>query len=238
MNGKLLVIFDIDGTLLFSNKEDSRIFGRAFEDCFGFRIGSINWHDYPHVVDTVILQAAFETAGKTLPDQQTIEDFKDYYVAKLEQGRKINPGGFMEVRGSRTLVEHLLNQAEFEVGIATGGFRKPAFVKLRHVGIPTEQLMMNFADDCYTREQIIQGVLDQAAPLQDQISKIIYVGDALWDVRTTRNMNMPFIGIKPPDQVQELLDAGAKHVISHYEDIEGFIDLCYQSEPPHPAGSF
>ncbi|MEM6725674.1 MAG: hypothetical protein AAF598_16655 [Bacteroidota bacterium] len=62
MDGKLLVIFDIDGTLLFSNKEDSRIFSRAFKDCFGFQIGSINWHDYPHVVDTVILLSEFETA--------------------------------------------------------------------------------------------------------------------------------------------------------------------------------
>ncbi|MEM6725675.1 MAG: hypothetical protein AAF598_16660 [Bacteroidota bacterium] len=171
-----------------------------------------------------------------MPDPPNIEAFKDHYVSMLEEGRKVNPGGFMEVRGSRKLVEHLLDRPQFEVGIATGGFRKPAFVKLRHVGIPTDQLMMNFADDCYSREQIIQGVLDQATPIQEQINKIVYIGDALWDVRTTRNMNMPFIGIKPPNQVQELLDAGAQHVISHYEDIDGFIELCHQSIPPHPVG--
>lgn len=233
---KTLIIFDIDGTLLFSNKEDSRIFSRAFEDQFGFRIGSINWHDYPHVVDTVILQAAFEIAGKTMPEPTEIETFKDHYVAMLENGRKVNPKGFMEVKGARQLIEHLIAADEFEVGIATGGFRKPAFVKLRHVGIPTETLMMNFADNCYSREQIIEGVLEQAEPIQDQIQKTVYIGDALWDVKTTRNLNMPFIGIKPPDQVHELLDAGARHVISHYEDIAGFLDLCKQSEPPHPEG--
>lgn len=230
---KTLVIFDIDGTLLFSNKVDSQIFNLAFEENFGFPLPSLDWNHYPHVTDTSILRALFKTANVPHPSDEKIESFKDDYVARLEQGRVDNPQGFQEVPGAREIILQLIAHPQYEIGIATGGFRKPAFVKLNHVGIPTDSLFMGFADGNETREMIIHESLAQV-PNLEQIQKTVYLGDAIWDVKTTRNLDMPFIGVRKDNDHEVLFKAGAHHVISHYPKFEDFEQLLIAAQIPKP----
>ncbi|MEM7105018.1 MAG: HAD hydrolase-like protein [Bacteroidota bacterium] len=231
---KTLVIFDIDGTLLFSNKEDSRIFARAFRKEFGFEAHSIDWHEFPHVTDTTILEVMFKKQGVPFPSVERLEEFKDYYVEMLLHRRVQNPENFLQVEGAQAAVHSLVADDRYLVGIATGGFRKPAFVKLDHVGINTESLFMSFADGNHTREQIIEGVFRQVETQGEAVSRSVYIGDAIWDVRTTRNMDLPFIGIQKPGKHDMLYRAGAKHVISDYKDYQGFLNLIENATPPLP----
>ena len=232
---KTLIIFDIDGTLLYSNSADSQIFAKAIRTKFGFDVQSLNWNDYPHVTDTTILSALFERAGRPQPSAQQVEAFKDYYVELLEIGRKENPAGFMEVPGAKTVIDKLIADDNFIVGIATGGFMKPAFVKLHHIGINTAPLIMSFADGHETREQIISSVLREVESRNEQVQKTVYLGDAVWDVKTTRNMGIPFIGVKPPSAKYNLIHDGARSVIVDYHDYDDFLREVREAEPPGMA---
>ena len=229
---KKLVIFDIDGTLLHSNRADSICFAKAFNTVFGFELPSLDWSYYPHTMDTAIVDALFKEAGRPHPSPEVLEDFKDYYVGQLEAGRKDSPEDFMEVPGARQLVERLVADDDYIVGIGTGGFRKPAFVKLRHVGIDTLDLYMAFADGNYSREDMVNEVLGKVGKDYSKLERIVYVGDGLWDVRTTRNLNIPFIGLRHKNDHQILHDEGAKHVITDYLDQEVFIELIEKAEVP------
>jgi len=227
---KTLIIFDIDGTLLHSNKIDSLTFKRVFEATFGFKMQSIDWHDYPHCTDTSILGAVFDREGIARPSAMRVEAFKDEYVRQLEQGRLEQPADFMEVAGARDTIQRLMKDDKFEVGIATGGFRKPAHVKLKHIGVNPESLHDAYADGNEAREDILNEAIAKTKHLP--INRTVYIGDAVWDVQTTRNMNIPLIGIRIKGDIETLTSVGAKDVITDYRDYEGFLKLVEQAVVP------
>jgi len=50
----ILIIFDVDGTLVFSEKLDSRCFAATYQEVYRIPFPTIDWRKYPHVSDTTI----------------------------------------------------------------------------------------------------------------------------------------------------------------------------------------
>jgi len=225
---KTLIIFDIDGTLLHSNKIDSLIFKKVFFKTFGFKLPSIDWRDYPHCTDTSIVGSLFDRRGEVRPSAEAMEAFKDEYVQELEKGRREEPTDFMEVVGASDTVRRLLADDRYEVGIATGGFRKPAQVKLQHIGIDHTPLYDAYADGNESREDILNEAIAKTTHLP--INRTVYIGDAIWDVTTTRNMNLPFIGMRIQGDIEVLQREGAHHVLADYRNYDEFLDIVEQAK--------
>lgn len=229
---KKLIIFDIDGTLLYSNKIDSQCFADAYKHVYGNPLPSIDWSNYPHVTDDTIFKSVIQDQFKREVDLEEMEKFKDEFVMRIKHERVQQPEAFREVKNSRKTIELLLADSCYEVGIATGGWKRPASVKLKHIGIPTTHLHMSFADGNPTREDIINGVFEQTNNLNMTFEKIVYVGDAPWDVQTTRNMNLPFIGVRRKGDFDVLKNLGAQTIIPNYEDYDQFLSAIETAEPP------
>ena len=229
---KKLIIFDIDGTLLYSNKIDSQCFADTYEKIYKTPFPTIDWSKFPHVTDDTIFKTAIQQHFNRPALDDEMQFFKNEFVAAIQAQRKIQPQEFKEVKNSKNTVEYLVNHSDFEVGIATGGWKNPAMVKLHHIGIPTSQLHMSFADGNPTREDIIQGVFEQTDSLNFQFQKIVYVGDAPWDVKTTANMNLPFVGVRRRGDFEKLTSIGAKTIIPDYSDINLFLEAIETAQPP------
>lgn len=230
---KKLIIFDIDGTLLYSNKIDSQCFADTYEKVYQSKFPTIDWSKYPHVTDDTIFKTVIQNHFQREATPEEMLHFQNEFVASIQLKRKEQPEEFKEVPNARKIIEHLLNNDVYEVGIATGGWRQPAMVKLNHIGIPTSDLFMSFADGNPTREDIIRGVFQQTDAKKMFFEKIVYVGDAIWDVRTTRNMNLPFIGVRRAGDEHFLKQFGAKTVIKNYKDIDLFMASIEQSTIPN-----
>ncbi|MEM6966252.1 MAG: HAD hydrolase-like protein [Bacteroidota bacterium] len=229
---KKLIIFDIDGTLLYSNKIDSQCFADTYQQIYNKVFPTIDWAEYPHVSDDTIFKTVIKDHFKRVPDESEMEQFKNAFVHLIQTKRKIRPQDFREVKNSRKTVELLLADSCYEVGIATGGWRQPAMVKLQHIKVPTDTLHMSFADGNPTREAIIQGVFEQTDALKLQFEKIVYVGDAPWDVRTTRNMNLPFVGVRREGDFDKLRKLGADTIIADYSNFDQFLEAIETAEVP------
>jgi phosphoglycolate phosphatase-like HAD superfamily hydrolase len=91
---------------------------------------------------------------------------------------------------------------------------------------------MSFADGKETREEIIAASIDSAFQRHTGIDRIVYVGDAIWDVKTTRNMQLNFIGIRINGDRNVLIDEGASHVMDNYSDYEQFLHFVEHSQVP------
>ena len=229
---KKLIIFDIDGTLLYSNKIDSQCFADTYEKIYQSKFPSIDWTKYPHVTDDTIFKTVIQNHFQREDTKEEIHHFQNEYVALLQAKRTAQPNDFKEVPNACKIIKLLLENDVYEVGIATGGWRRPAMIKLNHIGIPTSNLYMSFADGHPTREDIIRGVFRQTDAKKMSFEKIVYVGDAIWDVRTTRNMNLPFIGVRRAGDEHFLKQFGAETVIKDYKDIGLFMDSIERSKVP------
>ena len=218
----ILVIFDIDGTLVHSNKVDSQCFADSYQAVFHQPFPSIDWVDYPHVTDDTIFETVFEkhfSRPYTIAEKQT---FQKHFVDSIIAERKRKPAAFNEVPGAAAMIKELRKDNRYRVGIATGGWKEPAQIKLDFVGIDYKEIPSGYADGNPTRPDIILAAIKQAENKYGMPSKIVYVGDAIWDLTTCREMEIPLIGIRVRGDMDFFSDRGVKYVFSDYNDLLGF----------------
>lgn len=218
---KTLVIFDIDGTLLYSNKLDSQCFADSYQRVFGKVFPTIDWTKFKHVTDHTIFHTAFHSHFNTTCSLEDIHHFQDDYIGLMSQRRVEAPHDFCEVPGAKQIINDLLSDDQYTVGIATGGWKRPALFKLDYIGIDIEPIYDSYADEKHTREEILQESIDNASS-DHIIDKIIYIGDAVWDVKTTNSMQLPLIGIRRDGDHEVLRDLGVQHVLTDFTDSTGF----------------
>lgn len=229
---KTLIIFDVDGTLVHSNKVDSQCFADTYRKVYGKTFPTIDWTKYPHVTDTSIFRTVIRQQFDRDPKPGELGTFVDHFTAALHELRLERPGDFMEVPGARTTMERLLADESYIVGIATGGAEKPARLKLRHVGIAEHEIHLSGADGKETREGIIERVFDLVAATKLDYSRTVYIGDAIWDVQTTRNMQLDFVGVRIRRDVEVLRSLGAEQVVTDYLDFAAFMEAVQKARPP------
>jgi phosphoglycolate phosphatase-like HAD superfamily hydrolase len=219
----IFILFDIDGTLLYSDKLDSRCFANSYEAIFGQPFPTIDWTKFAEVTDHVIFRTAFHDHFGRFPTELERLTFEEHYLDALRNARSANPAQFCEIPGAARLWHHLEADERYLPGIATGGWQRPAAIKLAHVGIPPTQPFAGYANDKFSRVDILNEAINKARAAH-AIDRIIYVGDASWDVTTTKKMNLPLIGIRRAGDHHSLHDLGAERVITDYSDPQSFFD--------------
>ena len=228
-----LVIFDVDGTLIFSEKKDSLAFAATYEKIYRLPFPTIDWRTYPHVTDTTIFDSAIRQHFGRPSNEPEIARFLEQYVALLQDNRRTAPDAYQEVPGARQAITALEQDDRYLVGVATGGWKRSAEIKLQHVGISIGHRFFSGADGKIEREHIIEEVVSEAeAFIGGSFSKIIYIGDAVWDVQTTRNLQMDFIGVRRRGDFSLLQKEGVRHIIRDYRDYTGFLRLLEEAVPP------
>ncbi|MCB9287785.1 MAG: HAD family hydrolase [Lewinellaceae bacterium] len=234
-----LVIFDVDGTLIFSEKKDSLAFAATYEKIYRRTFPTIDWRTYPHVTDTTIFDSVIRQHFGRPSNETEVRRFQEHYVELLQYNRRTAPQDYLEVPGARQAIAALEQDSRYLIGVATGGWKWSAEVKLEHVGITIDHRLFSGADGKAAREHIIEEVVAAARELHGApFTKVVYIGDAIWDVHTTRNLQLDFIGIRRRGDFGLLQQEGARHVIRDYLDYDGFLQLVEEATPPGmPVGA-
>lgn len=234
---KILVIFDVDGTIVYSERRDSQCFAQTYQTIYGKPFPTIDWLQYPDVTDTVIFSTVIRDHFQREVEADELTIFQDHFVEGLAAMRSLVPEGFRMVPAARELIDHLHEDPAYVVGLATGGWERPAMFKLDYMGINTEPMIRSFADGKHTREAIIREVLEEVERQRLPVSKVVYIGDAIWDVRTTRAMDLPFVGIRWRGDHAVLQREGVGQVLTNYQDFAEFKRALLLAEPPaNPMG--
>jgi phosphoglycolate phosphatase-like HAD superfamily hydrolase len=227
-----LIIFDVDGTLVYSDKRDSRVFAQTYESVYQKPFPSIDWRQFPHVTDNIIFGTVIRQHFQRTPSTEETADFQSIYMDALRRARQKQPEHFREVPGARQAITQL-QQTDRLIGIGTGGWKTPAHIKLSHVGITVEDRLFSGGDNKPNREAILEETIVAAEDLNGgPLSRIVYLGDAEWDVATTRNLQIDFVGVRHLGDLDTLHTIGAETVIQDYTCYATFEAALQAARPP------
>ena len=219
---KTLIIFDIDGTLVYSESRDSQCFGQAYRETFGKPFPTLDWTNFSSVTDTSIFGEAYRSQFQKEVDSELFDQFFERYLELLKQKRELNADHSLPIPGVRELIEVIKESQHMEYAIATGGWERAAKLKLEHIGLEIDQIPLVGADGRETREEILTLAKLQSIQNWGTFDQIVYVGDAIWDVQTTRNLKMNFVGVRWRSDFEVLTESGAHTVVSNYLNQEEF----------------
>ena len=119
----ILVIFDVDGTLVDSNQVDEDCYVQALEMEFGLTVGDIDrtWASYTHATSSGILLEIFRRLWGRPPSDAEKTSFANCFRDLLRGCHQTNPELFREIKGAGRLLNTLKQSPEFALGLATGG---------------------------------------------------------------------------------------------------------------------
>ena len=187
----IATIFDIDGTLVESFGFDDACYISAIREVLGEVHIHDDWSKYKNVTDTGSLRQIMEE--NQIQEKEQIKEvrtkFGDLIREYLQNGGKCCP-----IKGAIHLIAKLLTSDGYEVGFATGGWEHTAKMKLQYAGFNLRNTVLTSSDDGDERVTIMKKC--QLA-LGNCFHRIVYIGDAEWDMQATHKLGWHFIGVGP-----------------------------------------
>ncbi len=186
------VIFDIDGTLLRSAAVDDDLYKEAVRSVLRDAQFRASLTDYDFVSDSGILSQIF--LDNSVTQELNLETaIKSRFVELLDQHISTS-GAFPEIPGAIDFLKRFYDSSEHAVGIATGGWRASALLKLKTSGFGHFDVPIATSDDAQDRKEIMQIALAQ---LGDTFSSITYYGDGPWDRDASLQLGWNFVAVGP-----------------------------------------
>ena len=103
-----------------------------------------------------------------------------------------NSGECRPKKGAICLIGNLLSDRRYKVGFATGGWRHTAEMKLQQAGFDLKNAVLFSSDDSDKRVGIMKRCL---LALGSRFNRIVYIGDAEWDLQAAETLEWHFIGV-------------------------------------------
>jgi phosphoglycolate phosphatase-like HAD superfamily hydrolase len=204
---QILIIFDVDGTLVDATGIDNDCFDRAFQETTGVTLTASTWSQFDEVTAQAIVHQALGDAWPNITSM--LNRVKESFLAKLRAGHALNPTAVRAFKDTISLISSLRESPDFNVAIATGCWRETAHFKLKAAGFDLTDIPFACASDCYSRAEIISLAAQRAGmPLK----QAVYVGDGVWDFRATQQLGIPFVGVGR--KIEALRQAGAEHTLN------------------------
>ncbi len=192
-----LVIFDIDGTLTDTVNVDDFCYAEALRDIIKLDINNLDWPTIKEQgtgTDMGMLLAICSTICKGIPRPEEKRLFFYYFKACLTKLSISNPERFQPVKGGLEFFEHIRNNHDYDVAVATGSWEETGQIKLKAAGYDITGLPYAHCNKYSNRKDIILNAIHQAG-YNDDLENVIYVGDGIWDKQASDEIGIRFVGI-------------------------------------------
>ncbi|MGD0948556.1 MAG: HAD family hydrolase [Candidatus Binatia bacterium] len=232
-----LAIFDLDGTLMRTTRVDEVCYVRAVRQELGIQDIDNDWSKYTHSTDSGITAEILQIRFGRPPRPDELARVRERFVGLLAETFRTEPDSCSEIAGASAALQRLRAHPQWRIALATGSWQACAMLKLRTAGPDLDGVPAAFADDSPAREEII--ALAQSRALQgygqDDFGRVVYIGDAPWDVRSARRLGLPFLGIGSGRGARRLLADGASEVLPDFSDFDRLLQALEQAAVPTPA---
>jgi phosphoglycolate phosphatase len=215
----MLIIFDLDGTLLNTIDDLAHACNHALMQS-GFPMHAIE--EYPALVGNGVKNLI----RRALPENERTEEnvervytaFVPYYDAhNADYTRPYE--GIVELLQNLKQAGHTLAVASNKYQAATEKIVNQLFPGIFDVILGEREGIARKPDP-----QIVYDIFRMTHHTSNTTSSVLYVGDSLVDMETAQNAQLPFIACSWGFvSRQQLLQAGATHIIDYPAELEQFI---------------
>ena len=217
-----LAVFDIDGTLIDTCALDAECFTAAVTATLGIPESAVDmrWQSYPHITDSGVAATLVERHLDRAIEPAELVALESAFVELLTSALDRAPQRCRALPGAVEFLGELMASGEWEVALATGGFRRSALLKLMRAGFDPPPVLAT-SGEAISRADIVRAAIRAAGEsAKAQFQSIVLLGDAHWDILTSRELDLPCVGIADGVAAAELLAIGAVAVLGDYTDRE------------------
>jgi phosphoglycolate phosphatase len=226
-----MLLFDIDGTLLYTGGAGKIAFNRAAEAVFGAKEswGGIRADGK---TDPLLIDEVTQNAVGRFPTEDEAAALRRLYTQFFHEEIIVSER-FRVMPGIHELLERLSKEG-FLLGLATGNFEATSRLKLKHAKIDEYFGFGGFGCDSSRRAELVRAAMARGqAKCADPIlpHHICVIGDTPADIESGRACHIKTMGVATGKfSAAELRHCGADYVLPDLSRIEFFLD-CFKSGP-------
>ena len=184
------VIFDIDGTLLHSNKLDDETYASAIHDVLGSVRIRESWSQYKNVSGsgTLLEILGDNNIGDVAAVLRAVEEA---FVARISRHIEKH-GPIVEVPGAKDFVSKLAKSGDCQIAYATAGWFESARIKLKSSQFPVDGIPLASCNDHIGKVEIMTHAFGQ---LTAPVESVTYYGDGEWDKSAASVLGWNFVPV-------------------------------------------
>lgn len=193
MNGKKLILWDLDGTLMHCGADGTKALNETFQKLYGVE-DAFSKAGIGHAMDAVILDRIMESNKL---DKSELEKVKGEYVAILDEILNKNPNKKI-LPGVRELLEHIQVSENSYSALLTSNLRIGAETKLKSVGLDRYFYVGGFGDDFGEKwDAALKGIreAEQYFGAKFENQNIYIIGDSIYDIECAKRIEAVSIGV-------------------------------------------
>lgn len=215
----MLIIFDLDGTLLNTIDDLGHACNHALMQS-GFPMHAIE--EYPALVGNGVKNLI----RRALPEnERTEENVERVYTAFVPYYDAHNADYTRPYEGIVELLQ-VLKQAGHTLAVASNKYQAATEKIVNQLFPGIFDVVLGEREGIARKPdpQIVYDIFRMTNHTSDTTSSVLYVGDSLVDMETAQNAQLPFIACSWGFVSREaLMNANATHIIDHPAELEQFI---------------
>ncbi len=190
----ILLIFDVDGTLINSGGAGLRALNRAFKLLYNVEdaMGVVNPHGQ---TDIAIVEEIFVKKILRKPQDDEVRKVLQYYVTFLKE-EVATSQGYRVLDGVKETLEYLHSSNRFVLSLGTGNVQEGARIKLGRGDLNKYFPFGGFGDDDRERWKILRKAYDRCFELQRKVPDAVFIiGDTPLDIKAGKSAGFKTIGV-------------------------------------------
>lgn len=224
----VLVLFDVDGTLLLSGGAGRSALKTALEAVYS-AAGPVESYDFHGKTDPQIVVELLSAIGRNPADiRERLPTLWPVYLAALKEelGRRVREGLAMALPGVGDLLAGLEGTRGVSLGLLTGNIAPAAELKLAAAGVEARFEFGGYGSDSESRNEIARIAVERARALDGRWGEAhtVVIGDTPRDVEAARAISARAVMVATGrHSTGDLAAAGADVVFKDFRETEAVL---------------
>ena len=214
----VVVLFDIDETLVHTGGSGARSWNAAFEKIYGLP-ADIGAHSSAGETDPQVGRATFKGVLNREPGEDELDRIYAQYLLHLAEDIKSSEGYLLLPGAEKTLLQ--LGEAGVMLGLVSGAMEGAARTKLGPANLNRFFIFGAYGSDSPDRTELTKIAIEKAARLHAHLTpaQVFVVGDTPHDIDAAKAAGAVSVGVASGHYSKaEMESAGGDHVLGSLEE--------------------